>query len=77
MPNSADRQAASITRVEKNYCVGVTPDGTAYFVRTTSMRVRTEWKKLQVGNAISFSVRFAAARGIISDVIVEHNDCAA
>ena len=66
----ATRQQATISRVEKNYCVGTTPDGTEYFVRTTSMRVRTEWSKLIVGDAIEFSIRYAAGRGIISDVVV-------
>ena len=73
MSTSADRLEANITRVEKNYRVGVTSDGKEYFVRTTSMRVRTEWSKLRVGDAISFSVRYAAGRGIISDVIAVRN----
>ena len=73
MSASSDRLAASIARVEKNYRVGVTSDGTEYFVRTTSMRARTEWSQLQVGDAISFSVRYAAGRGIISDVIAVRN----
>ena len=64
------RKQASISRAEKNYCVGTTTDGTEYFVRTTSMRVRAEWSKLVVGDAIDFSIRFAAGRGIISDVVV-------
>jgi len=74
MSTSADRLAANIARVENNYRVGVTADGTEYFVRTTSMRVRTEWSKLRVGDAISFCVRYAAGRGIISDVIAVRND---
>ena len=74
MSTSADRLEANIARVEKNYRVGVTSDGKEYFVRTTSMRVRTEWSELRVGDAISFSVRYAAGRGIISDVIAVGND---
>lgn len=63
------RQSGRITRVEKNYLVGAAADGTEYFVRTTSMRVRNEWKQLQVGDEISFSIRMAAGRGIIFDVV--------
>lgn len=69
----AGRRAATITRVEKNYCVASSDDEASpseYFVRTTSMRARIEWAKLKVGDKIQFSIRVMAGRGIISDVVI-------
>ena len=68
----ASRPLATITRVEKNYLCAEAKDGGAeYFVRTSSMRgaSKSSWCALRTGDVVEYSVKVAAGRSIITDVV--------
>ena len=64
--------AASITDVQPNYKIARAEGGGCveiYYVRKTSMRQRAQWSALSVGDRVEITLKHAAGRAIVSDVV--------
>jgi hypothetical protein len=49
---------------------GAGESGEIFFVRKSSMRNQSEWTSLRAGSHVSFTIKRAAGRGIVSDAVI-------
>ena len=51
--------------------IGSSDDADVYYVRQSSMRSKSDWRALRVGCRVSFVMKRAAGRAIVSDAVIE------
>ena len=53
------------------------PSGDVLFVRKSSLRDKSQFSALQAGSRISLTIKSVSGRGIVSDAVLEKDDCTA
>ena len=53
------------------------PSGDVLFVRKSSLRDKSQFSALQAGSRISLTIKSVSGRGIVSDAVLETDDCTA